>query len=425
MSHVTRRLPDRPHLDVPRREARELLADWKKGDHAALERLRAQHPRLKRLTLEEIAAVPARLADAQWVIAREYTYATWAELKHRIEKNDAAVGIQDAIRGGDAGRTVALLRENPTLLHLPLRSRNWGAPLSFAATVGQLGVLQAVAKLGPTDHQHALYRAILTGHLECAGWLLANGARLTPGIVMGPCQTLNSAALSFLADAGAPFSDEHGDRLAPLAMVLTIYSRNPAGKHACLSVFERLGYALPDTAVMAFHRGRLDLLEGHLRRDHALLARRFPSAEIYPPDLGCVGPDLSGMCGTPIDGGTLLHLAIDFDEQEIFDWLLANGADVNAAATVDARGFGGHTPLFNAVVSQGGCKSSAAMGRALLARGADRTHRASLWKYLDWIERPRWHEALAVTPLEWGQTFPERDWINSELLTQLSEPHAY
>ena len=361
------------------------------------------------------------LADAQWVIAREYTYANWAELKHRIEKNDAAVGIQDAIRRGDSGHTVALLRENPTLLHLPLRSKNWGAPLSFAANVGQLGVLQAVAKLGPTDHQHALNRAILTGHLECAAWLLRNGAHLAPGLVMGPCHTLNSAGLSFLADAGAPFTDERGDKLAPLAMVLTIYSRNPAEKHACLSVFERLGYQLPDTAVMAFHRGRIDLLERHLRRDHALLARRSPEAEIYPPNLCGTGPQ--GMCGTPIDGGTLLHLAIDFDEQGVFDWLLANGANVNAAATIDAAGFGGHTPLFNAVVSQGGCQNSAGMGRVLLGRGADPAHRASLRKFLDWTESPRWHEALAVTPLEWGQTFPEQAWVNSELLAQLSAPH--
>jgi len=419
MSHVTRRLPGRPHLDKPRRDARELLADWKKGDRAALERLRAQHPRLKHLALEEIAAAPPCLADAQWVVAREYTYETWAELKQRIEKNAAAVEIQDAIRAGDAERTVALLRENPPLLHLPLRSRNWGPPLSFAANSGQLGVLQAIAKLGPADHQHALYRAILLGHLDCAAWLLGNGARLVPGLVMGPCQTLNSAGLSFLAEAGAPFTDARGDRLAPLAAVLTIYTRKPNEKHACLSVFERLGYSLPDTAIMAFHRGRLDLLERHLRREPMLLARRFPVAEIYPPDLGCGGPDAKGMCGTPIDGGTLLHLAIDFDELEIFDWLLANGAEVNAAATVDASGFGGHTPLFNAVVSQGGCKNSAAMGHALLARGADRAHRASLRKFLDWIERPRWHEALGVTPLEWGQTFPERDWINSDLLAHL------
>jgi ankyrin repeat protein len=382
--------------------------------------MRAQHPRLKRLSLEEIATAPPSLADAQWVVAREYTYANWAELKHRIEKNDAAVAIQDAIRKGDADLVVALLRQNPEFLHLPLRSKSRGAALKYAADAGQLGVLQAIAALGTSELQAALERAVLKGHLDCAGWLLANGAQLRPGIVMGPCHTLNTAALSFLADAGAPFTDEHGNELAPLAMVLTIYSRNPAGKHACILVFERLGYQLPDTAVMAFHRGRVDLLERHLRRDHGLLARRFPAAEIYPPDLGCVGPDFSGMCGTPIDGGTLLHLAIDFDEQEIFDWLLANGADVNAPATVDAAGFGGHTPLFNAVV---GSRHGTEMGRALLARGADPAHRASLRKFLDWIERPRWHEALAVTPLEWGQSFPERDWVNSDLLAQLSAPN--
>ena len=57
-----------------------------------------------------------------------------------------------------------------------------------------------------------------------------------------------------------------------------------------------------------------------------------------------------GLHWTPIDGATLLHLAVDFHEREMFDWLLAHGADVNARAAVDPDGFGGHTPLFNAVV---------------------------------------------------------------------------
>ena len=105
-----------------------------------------------------------------------------------------------------------------------------------------------------------------------------------------------------------------------------------------------------------------------MRREPGLLARPFPLAEIYPPDL-FRGPDPKAMCGTPIAGGTLLHLAIDFDEQEDLRLAAREWSRVNAAATVDASGFGGHTPLFNAVVSQGGCKNSAAMGRALLARG--------------------------------------------------------
>ena len=115
MIHVTRRLPDRPHLDVPRREARALLADWKKGDRTALERLRAQHPRLKHLTLEEIAAAPARLADAQWVVAREYTYATWAELKQRIAKTVDFLRTVKADMFKDAeGRSIELKFPNGT-----------------------------------------------------------------------------------------------------------------------------------------------------------------------------------------------------------------------------------------------------------------------------------------------------------------------
>ncbi len=214
--------------------------------------------------------------------------------------------------------------------------------------------------------------------------------------------------------------------LAPLAMVLTTYSRNPAGKHACISVFERLGYQLADTALMAFHRGRLDLLERHLQRDPQLLARRFSAAEIYPPDICGAGQESGGMCGTPLDGGTLLHLAVDFDEQEIFDWLLGKGANANASAAVDEDGFGGHTPLFNAMVSCAylcGRQRGAAMGRALLNRGADPRHRTSLRKYLDWIERPRWHETMVITPREWGQTFPEQSWVNSDLLAHLSTPN--
>jgi ankyrin repeat protein len=120
---------------------------------------------------------------------------------------------------------------------------------------------------------------------------------------------------------------------------------------------------------------------------------------------------------TPIDGTTLLHLAIDFREGEVFDWLLARGADVNARAAIDARGFGGHTPLFNAVVC--GPWPDASMTRSLLERGADRDVRASLRKFLDWIEDPRWHEASHVTPAEWARGFPENGWVNLEALRLL------
>ena len=123
---------------------------------------------------------------------------------------------------------------------------------------------------------------------------------------------------------------------------------------------------------------------------------------------------IGGMHCTPIDGTTLLHLAIDFDEEEIFELLLDHGADVNARASVDADGFGGHTPIFNTVVSHG--KRQGSMAGRLLERGASITARASLRKFLDWCETPRWHEARDVTSAEWGRTFPEKGWVNAEAL---------
>jgi len=68
-----------------------------------------------------------------------------------------------------------------------------------------------------------------------------------------------------------------------------------------------------------------------------------------------------------------------------------------------------------------GSRHGDAMGRTLLARGADPALRASLRKFLDWTERPRWHEALAVTAVEWGRTFPEQTCVNLELLTLISQ----
>jgi hypothetical protein len=186
-----------------------------------------------------------------------------------------------------------------------------------------------------------------------------------------------------------------------------------------LAIFVAQGYDLPDTPIMALHRGQIDRLDAHLRRDPALVHRRFALTDIYPPALGCAADGRGGMHGTPIVGGTLLHLAIDFDERGIFDLLLSRGADVNARASVDADGFGGHTPLFNAIVgsvhSRGG-RRDGAMAEALLKRGADVMLRANLRKFLDWVEEPRWHAARDVTALEWAERFPFPDWVNETAL---------
>jgi len=426
MPTVSRDLPKQPHIDVPKRLARELLNLYRSGDADAVERIRHRHPKFKKaesgakilVDNEPRDGAEFKLSDAQLVIAREYGFRSWAQLKERIDGNTVTGLLLKAINEGDCETTVRLLKANPNLLHVPLWSGNWGPPMSHAANLGKLEIIQAVAALGAKDHQHAFDRALLQGKLESARWLHENGATLTRGIVMGSCGCQNPEGPELLANLGAPFTDAKGDRMAPLALVIETYGRNPKGKHAVLEIFARQGYKLPDTPIMAVHRGDVAKLKQFLQRDSTLIRRRFSLVEIYPPELGCAKDGGSGMHWTPIDGGTLLHIAIDFDEEEIFEMLLAEGADVNARAAIDANGFGGHTPIFNAVVSHG--RKQGAMARRLVERGADTRIKVSLRKFLDWRDTPRWHEARAVTPGEWARTFPDPGWVNREALEMIS-----
>src|SRR5688572_8587392 len=227
MATVSRDLPDRPHIDVPKREARELFKDWRAKSSEALDRIRGRHPKFREADDAAISAAKFLLNDAQLVIAREYGFSSWPELKQRINANTVAGLLQEAIRNDDRESVVRLLRANPNLLHIPLWSGNWGPPMSHAANLGRLEIIKAAASLGARD-----------------------GAKLVPGLVMGPCETLNPAGLGLLADLGAPFTDKKGNRLAPLALALETYGRNPAGKHAVLEIFARQGYALPGTPMM-------------------------------------------------------------------------------------------------------------------------------------------------------------------------------
>lgn len=419
MSTVSRGLPAQPHLDVPKQQARQLLQQCKAGTNDALDRVRRQHPKL-RTADDEIITTRLKLSDAQLVIAREYGFSSWTKLKQRITGNTVAELIDKAIRANDAVKVTQLLTAYPHLLDVPVRSGNWGPPMSHAANLDLLDMVKTIAALGAKDFQHAFDRALLHGDIETAQWLHEQGATFAPGIIMGSCETLNERGFGFLDDAGIPMTDGKGDRLAPLAMVLETYSRNPTGKHAILQRFKARGYRWENTPMMAFHCGDLHQLKIHFQHDPGLIHRRFSYREIYPPELGCADDLRSGLHGTPIDGTTLLHLSIDFDEREIFDWLLSQGADVNAPAIIDSEGFGGHTPLYNAIVSDAyvnGLQRDAYMGRRLLDLGADIHVRVTLRKYLDWREEPGWHIAKNVTPLEWAADFPERGWVSREIVS--------
>src|SRR5689334_5542998 len=113
MATVSRGLPAKPHLDVPKREAHDLLKEWRAGMPEALDRIQRRHPRFREAAPAAIAAGKFLLNDAQLVVAREYGFSNWTELKERITANTVVRLLQDAIHQDDRETVVRLLRSNP------------------------------------------------------------------------------------------------------------------------------------------------------------------------------------------------------------------------------------------------------------------------------------------------------------------------
>ena len=411
-----RHFPIHPSLEQLRNQAKDLLHDLRHGDPRAVHLWSEHH--------SGSAQIPeVKLADAQFVLARMYRIASWPRLV-------SACRMTDAIWRGDVETVRELVTKNPKLLHesaTGVPESNWGPPMTYAANIGQDAIIQLLHEFGAVDVQPAFSRACLQGKIETARLLQAMGGRVTRGIVMGPCETLNDSGLALQLELGAELADEKGDRLAPVALILQTYSRYPRGKHGCLELVASQGVKLPGTPVMALHRGRIDLLETHFKKDPNLTARRFGLEEIYPPELGC-GPDLSyGLHGTPLEGTTLLHICVEFDEIEIARWLIEHGADVNARAEMDTDGFGGHTPLFGCVVNNSylcGRQRDATFARLLLDHGADPNARASIRKKLHFVPDETMHEYRDLTPLAWGAQFHGQryhEWVSRTAMELIAE----
>jgi hypothetical protein len=400
----TRRLPLDHNLENLKKQAKTLLDGYRSGESDARSDFEVHHPNLP--TPED-----AKLTDAQ--LARVYRFPSWPKLQ-LCSRLCSAVNADDR----EAVRTLVL--DHPELLTEEVRGRrsHWGAAMGLAANLGRTEIVEMLADMGSQEIQHAFVRAVLQGKIETARALVGKGAKVERGILMAPCENLNSDGIQFILDMGAEICDKKGNPAAPVAMLLETYSRAPGRKHECLKILADNGVIYPETPAMAFHLGRIDLLEAHLQLDPDLTSRRFDYDEIYPLEFRVWGDD-TGLHGTPLQGATLLHIAIDFDEREIFDWLLEKGADPNAVATVAEDGFGGHTPLHNCVVKQG--KKTDEMIRALLERGGDPNIRASIRKGLKSTEDETVHEYRDVSPIEYAEKFHNKNWVNEPAVEAIRE----
>ena len=415
-----RSLPVRPDLEQLRHQAKDLLRALHAGDAAAVASLREHHPK-------PIDPHLAQLSDAQLVLARLYQASSWPRLVQ-------AAQLAEAIWRDDLETVRALVSANPVLLREPVLVRkdsNWGPPMTYAANLGRDQIITMLHGMGARDIESAAGRAALQSQIGTARILyeLAGRPPVPDGALGGPAYTLSDAGTAFTLMMGAPVVDAHGACIAPVDVVIQTDGRNPTAKHAILEMYVQHGLVLPDTPTMALHRGRIDLLEAHLARDPQLLARRFTHREIYPAEVGC-GDPIDATTGTPLDGTTLLHMCVEFDELDIARWLIDHGADVNARATVGPSGFGGFTPLFNTVVSQPNFWMNygrrgpfvAPFTEMLLRRGADPNLRASIWKRQNHGHDRTMtrHDYRDVTALSYGKRFHDPIFVSEPAMALIA-----
>ncbi|MEP6848699.1 MAG: ankyrin repeat domain-containing protein [Acidobacteriota bacterium] len=421
-SRQDRNLPVRPDLDQLKHQAKDLLRSLHSGDSSAIAEFNAFHP-------DPPPRDEAKLADAQLALARAYHAPTWTRLVQ-------ACKLIEAIWKDDIRSVRSLVTKHPDLLHEDARIQksNWGPPMSYAANLGRDEIIRMLYKLGARDLEHAIGRATLQGKIETAKMLYQMlGSPKPPGDCLGgPAYTLSVSGSLLMFELGADVFDANGQSLVPVDVVLETDSRDPAAKHAILEMYAQHGFKFPDTPTMALHRGRIDFLEEHLLLDPDLLKRTFTHEEIYPLELNC-HDEINATQGTPLGGTTLLHMCVDYDEFEIAKWLIEKGADVNARATVDSEGFGGHTPLFCTVVSMPnfwmnyqGRPQEAPFAKLLLEHKADPNVRASMRKQLHPGYAPRYdteklYEYRDVTALGWGEQFHARVFVSEPALTLITE----
>ncbi len=261
-----RRLPVRPDLEQLQRQAKEFLRAIHAGDEIAIAELREHHP-------ESIDPAAAKLADAQLVLARSYRASSWTRLVH-------AVRLADAIWRDDPDTVRALITNNSALIHEHVLIRtdsNWGPPMSYAANLGRDRIIRLLHRHGARDFESAAGRAALQGKADTVRMIyeLAGRPSLEKWTLAGPAYTLSVEGTAVLFTLGARIVGPDGVDRNTMEHLLGTDSRNPPAKHRILAMYVEHGFEPPDTPVMALHRGRIDLLEAHLARDHDLHDSHF------------------------------------------------------------------------------------------------------------------------------------------------------
>jgi hypothetical protein len=145
-SAPTRSLRSHPDLGQLRRQAKELLAAFRKGDADAVAEVHGHY--------HDADAATFALHDAQLVLARAYGFDSWPKLRAFVDGVTVS-RLSDAVRAGHTARVTALLEARPEIINLE----------------------------GPGGDEHRpLHHAVLAHDADMVRLLMAHGADARVGI---------------------------------------------------------------------------------------------------------------------------------------------------------------------------------------------------------------------------------------------------
>lgn len=208
-------LPARPDLEQQKKLAKELFHAFRAGDREAIARIRTELPDKSEVSL----------VDAQFVLAREYGFSSWRELKDRIEKQVAAQRppierFKRAVQGGDAKTVRALLEQHEEVrasLDAPIFGFN--APALVAVSDEHVDVIDVLLDFGADPNRRSSWWA--------GGFHPLHGARgaaaerlIAAGAVPDACAAANldrpDLLSALLAEDPARVHEPGGDGKTPL-----------------------------------------------------------------------------------------------------------------------------------------------------------------------------------------------------------------
>lgn len=207
-------LPARANLAQQKTQARELLQAFHQQQADALARVRALLPDKPRIVL----------ADAQFVLAREYGFANWPAFRQHLDERAAALRapherLHAAMMAGDVATARTLFAQHPEfrpMINAPVFAFN--AP-ALVACAGNADLVQLLLDFGGDPNARSAWWAGPFHPLHVATGLAAERL-LAAGAVPDACAAahLDDAALlaSLLAANPARVHERGGDGQTPL-----------------------------------------------------------------------------------------------------------------------------------------------------------------------------------------------------------------